>query len=120
MPRERDDTKTMVDRRREPRYEIKIDVNYTHDDSYLYSRASNISEMGIFLLTRDPLPRGTRTELRFAAPGENEPLRVRGEVRWTVLPDEGQQPGMGIQFVDPPDEFRRRVRELIRTMAYLE
>jgi type IV pilus assembly protein PilZ len=120
MARERDDTKTLIERRREPRYDIKVDVNYAHDDSYLYSRSSNISEMGIFLMTSDPLRKGTRLELRFAVPGQSEALAVRGEVRWIVHPDSGKEPGMGVQFVDISDEARSRIRELIRTMAYLE
>jgi uncharacterized protein (TIGR02266 family) len=110
----------MIERRREPRHAIKIDVNYSFGESYLYSRSGNISEMGIFLLSNEPLARGTRIELRFAVPGEPDPLRVMGEVRWIVHPGAGQEPGMGVQFLDPTDEFRDRVRELIRTMAYLE
>ena len=120
MTRERDDTKTLIERRREPRHALKIDVNYIHDETYLYSHTGNISEMGIFLLTEQPLPVDTKIELRFAAPGQPEPLRVQGEVRWVVHPGSGAPAGMGIKFVDPTDEFRQRVRELIRTMAYLE
>lgn len=120
MSRDRDRTKTLVERRREPRHSARLDVNYRRGDTYLYSRSSNISEMGIFLVTSNPPRRGTRIELRFAVPGEEEPLRVEGEVRWIVHPGSGGEPGMGIQFIDPSDEFRRRIKELIRTMAYLE
>ena len=120
MVRERDDTKTLIERRREPRYEIKVDVNYTHDETYLYSHTGNISEMGIFLVTDQPLPVETKIDLRFAVPGESEPLRVQGEVRWVVHPGSGPQAGMGVKFVDPSEEFRERIRMLIRTMAYLE
>lgn len=120
MVRERDDTKTLIERRREPRYDIKIDVNYTHDETYLYSHTGNISEMGIFLVTDHPLPVDTQIELRFAVPGEHEPMQIQGEVRWVVHQGSGPQAGMGVKFVEPGDEFRERIRELIRTMAYLE
>jgi len=120
MAPERDDTKTLGDRRREPRHAIKIDVNYRHDETYLYSHTGNISEMGIFLLAENPLPVETTIELRFAVPGESEPWRVEGEVRWVVHPGSGKPAGMGVKFVEPSDEFRQRIRELIRTMAYLE
>lgn len=120
MSRQRDRTETLIERRREPRHDLRLDVNYRRGDTYLYSRSSNISEMGIFLVTRDPPRKGTRIELRFAVPGEDEPLRVTGEVRWVVRPGAAGEPGMGIQFIDPDDEFRRRIGELIRTVAYLE
>jgi uncharacterized protein (TIGR02266 family) len=120
MVREREDTKTMVERRRQPRHDIKLDVNYRHGDTYLYSRSSNISELGIFLVTGNPAPRGQRIELSFNVPGEEEPLQVHGEVRWIVHGSSGAEPGMGIRFIDPSDESRRRVKELIRTMAVLE
>ncbi|MBW2276518.1 MAG: TIGR02266 family protein [Deltaproteobacteria bacterium] len=120
MTRERDDTATQFERRREPRHAINIDVNYRHDETYLYSHTGNISEMGIYLLTDKPLAVDTKIELRFAVPGEPEPLRVQGEVRWVVHPGGGTEPGMGVKFLDPSEEFRQRIRELIRTMAYLE
>jgi uncharacterized protein (TIGR02266 family) len=117
MSSDRDDTKTMGDRRRFERHPVKLDVNYRHGDTYLYSRSSNLSELGIFLVTSSPPRKGTRIDLRFSVPGEQEPIEIIGEVRWITS---GNEPGMGIRFIDPNPEFRRRVKELIRTVAYLE
>ena len=108
------------ERRRHPRYALDVDVDYRLDDSYLYSRASNLSELGIFLVTARPAPRGTELELRFKVPGDEGVLEVAGEVMWVDRGGDGRQPGMGIRFLEPTAELRERIRTLIRTMAYLE
>lgn len=116
----RDHTKSFDDRRSQPRHNIRLDVNYRHGDNYLFSRSSNLSEMGIFLVTSDPLSTGTILDLRFAVPGDENPVEVRGEVVWLEQGGSGIEPGMGIRFIDPTNEARSKVMTLIRTMAYLE
>ncbi len=115
-----DPTQSFDDRRREKRHEITLDVNYRHGDTYLYSRSSNLSEMGLFLVTRAPLAKGTTLELHFNVPGEVQPIEVSGEVVWVEKADASSEPGMGIRFNDPSEETRQRVKTLIRTMAYLD
>jgi len=113
-------TRSFDDRRGELRHNIVLDVNYRHGDSYLFSRSSNLSEMGIFLVTPAPPATGTRMDLRFSVPGEERPIEVTGEVMWIEQGQGGSEPGMGIRFIDPTPEIRRRVQALIRTIAYLE
>lgn len=108
------------DRRRQPRHPVRLDVDFRAGDSYLYSRASNISEFGIFVVTADPAPPGTRVHLRFGSAGGGPPLEIEGEVRWIDRGDPRRDPGMGIRFIDPSLEFRSRIKALIRTIAYLE
>ncbi|MCK9459858.1 MAG: PilZ domain-containing protein [Proteobacteria bacterium] len=115
-----DDTRSYAEKRRQPRHAIRVDVNYRFGDTYLFSRSSNLSEMGIFLATPTPLARGTRIELSFADPAAPEPIRVDGEVVWTIEAKPGVEPGMGIRFIDPTPAARARVKALIRTTAYLE
>jgi type IV pilus assembly protein PilZ len=115
-----DETREYAEKRRLPRHPIRLDVNYRCGDTYLFSRSSNLSEMGIFLTTPTPLARGTRIELSFADPGAAEPIRVVGEVVWTLHAAQGVEPGMGVRFIDPTPEARVRIKALIRTVAYLE
>ncbi len=113
-------TKLLSERRTAVRHPVRLDVNFRHGDAYLYSRASNLSEFGIFLVSDDPLPQGATLELQFNMPGGGEPLIVTGEVVWV---DEGaadREQGMGIRFIDLPQETKTRVKALIRTVAYLE
>jgi len=108
------------DRRRQPRHPARFDVDFRASDSYLYSRASNISELGIFVVTASPVPPGTRIHLRFGSAGDGTPIEIAGEVRWIDRGGSGREPGMGVRFVDPSLEFRARIKALIRTIAYLE
>jgi type IV pilus assembly protein PilZ len=108
------------ERRLHPRHPVKIDVNYRRGETYLYSRTENLSELGIFLVSKEPLERKTKLELRFSAPEGGHPIEVTGEVVWVDKGGGGRSPGMGIRFVDPSPEVRERIKSLIRTIAYLE
>jgi uncharacterized protein (TIGR02266 family) len=108
------------DRRRLPRHSVRLDVDVRSGDSYLYSRASNISELGIFVVSTAPAAQGTRVRLRLGPGGDGTLLEIEGEVRWIDPGGEGREGGMGIRFVEPTANFRARVRALIRTIAYLE
>ncbi|MBN2342085.1 MAG: PilZ domain-containing protein [Deltaproteobacteria bacterium] len=108
------------ERRREKRHNIKLSVNYTHGDTYLYSKSSNLSEMGIFLVSDTPLSAGTIIQLRFDTPHGSNPIDVSGEVVW-IDPGSSTSPGgMGIRFIDPEPETKARIRTIIRTIAYID
>ena len=115
-----DKTAAYAEKRSEPRHPVRLEVNYRCGDSYLFSKSSNLSEMGIFLTTSTPLGTGTRIELSFADPGGAEPIYALGEVMWTLEAAPGVEPGMGVRFIDPTPETRARIKAIIRTMAYLE
>ena len=111
-----------AERREHARYDLSVEVDYSHGDTFLFSYIENISEMGIFIRTEDPLALGTEIELAFTPPG-GERLRLRGEVVWInpVKPGgENLNPGMGVRFVDLGPEDRERVVDLVRTIAYLQ
>ena len=115
-----DRTRAYSEKRRETRHPIRLEVNYRCGDTYLFSRSSNLSEMGIFITTATPLGTGTHLELSFAEPGGADSIRVLGEVMWTLAAAPGVEPGMGVRFIDPTPDARARIKALIRTMAYLE
>lgn len=110
-----------VERRREPRYDVTWAVDCDDGETFLYSYITNISAMGIFISSRDPLAVGTRVNLRFAPTGE-EPMDLAAEVTW-VNPwrDEGENlnPGFGVRFVALPPEARERLVSIIHAIAYL-
>ncbi len=110
-----------IDRRRYERYDVTISVDYASGDTFLFSYIQNISEMGIFIRSDEPLPVGTALELRFAPDGQ-EPIELSGEVTW-VNPyrplGDNLNPGMGVRFKCLTPEMRERVVALVRTVAYL-
>lgn len=110
-----------MERRAAERYDVTWSVDCETPDTFLYAAISNISEMGIFVLTTEPWPIGTKLVLRFAPPND-EPFVLRGVVQWVnpVRDDhDNPNPGMGIRFVDLADGERERLVEVIKTIAYL-
>jgi len=115
-----DKTKSLKERRIFPRHDVKLDVNYRHGDTYLFSETENLSELGIFLVADVPFDKGTRIELVFRPPEGGDPIEVEGEVIWIEKGGSGKKPGMGIRFLEPGPMIRTRIKSLIRTIAYLE
>jgi type IV pilus assembly protein PilZ len=123
-----DDTKTgptseaqASDRRSYDRFEVTWSVDLVADDTFLYASIANISQMGIFVKTIDPLPIGTSLMLSFAPPG-HEPFKLEGAVAWVnkVKPGgDNPNPGMGIKFIALGLPDRERLVEIIRTIAYV-
>lgn len=112
----------MAERRRHERFATEIKVDYRSGENFLFSYIRNISEMGIFIRSDDPLPVGTEIELCFRPDGE-DPLDVRGLVVWVnpVKPiGENLNPGMGVRFENLTPELRERLVDLVRTIAYLQ
>jgi uncharacterized protein (TIGR02266 family) len=108
------------DRRHLQRHPVRLDVDLQTGDAFLYSRTSNLSELGVFVVSATPSAPGTRVHLRFGTPGDGGPLEIEGEVRWIDRGGGGREPGMGIRFVEPTVEVRAQIKALIRTIAYLE
>ncbi|MEZ4299872.1 MAG: TIGR02266 family protein [Polyangiaceae bacterium] len=111
-----------INRRSSPRLAVTWSVDCLTEDTFLYASIRNISEMGIFVSTLDPLPVGTALTLRFAPPGACEPFNLLGRVQWvnSLKPlSDNLNPGMGVRFVDLTIDARERLVEAIRTIAYV-
>lgn len=112
-----------VNRRGADRYAVAWSVDCETRNTFLYASIRNISELGIFVTTREPLTPGTRVTLRFAPPGFEEPFILNGVVQWinpVRLLSENRNPGMGIRFVELELEDRERLVSAIRTIAYVQ
>ncbi|CAN5907287.1 hypothetical protein BH11MYX4_BH11MYX4_40840 [soil metagenome] len=103
------------------RYDVAWAVDCVATDTFLYASITNISEMGIFVRTTDPLKLNTKLRLTFAPPGA-EGFQLDGCVAWVNnlrANGDNPNPGMGIRFVELQPEERERLVEVIRTIAYL-
>jgi type IV pilus assembly protein PilZ len=121
MTAEDDDRTSGSDRREHQRFDTSIAVDYASGDTFLFAYLTNISEMGIFIRTNDPLKIGSRMRLRFQV-DESDPLVLEGEVTWInpYRPNgENINPGMGVRFIQLTPERREQVVALVRTVAYL-
>lgn len=109
-------------RRLSDRVDVSWDVDCETEDTFLYASIRNVSVLGIFVQTREPLEVGTELTLRFSPPGTLAPFALKGAVQWVnpvrVL-SENRNPGMGILFVDITPADRERLIEAVRTIAYV-
>ena len=115
------DSDAGAERREHERFDTSIAVDYANGDTFLFAYLQNISEMGIFIRTNEPLPKGSRLRLRFHV-DEAEPLVLDGEVTWInpYRPNgENINPGMGVRFIELSADRREQVVALVRTVAYL-
>ncbi|MEO7328268.1 MAG: PilZ domain-containing protein [Minicystis sp.] len=109
-------------RRTRERFEVTWSVDCATEDTFLFAAITNISEMGIFVKTIEPLAVGTALTLRFAPDPRAEPFILRGIVAWVneLRPlHDNPNPGMGICFSDLLPGDRERIVEAVHTIAYL-
>jgi type IV pilus assembly protein PilZ len=112
----------LQDRRAHERVSTWLQVDITSGDTFLFAYITNISEMGIFVRSENPLPVGTVLRLRFS-PEHEPPLELPGVVVWInpMRPDgDNPNPGMGVRFLDLEPEQRERLVAMVRAIAYLQ
>jgi type IV pilus assembly protein PilZ len=111
-----------ANRRQHDRIDVSWDVDCETEDTFLYASIRNVSELGIFVMTREPLEVGTELTLRFSAPDAQSAFDLKGTVQWVnpvrALSD-NRNPGMGILFVDITPDDRERLVATVRTIAYV-
>ena len=108
-------------RRESERIDVSWDVDCETEDTFLYASIRNVSALGIFVLTREPLEVGTLVKLRFSPPGSETAFELEGAVQWInpVRVLDNRNPGMGILFVDITPDDRERLVQAVRTIAYV-
>ncbi len=99
-----------------PRVPLKARVEIEERMPEQYVTSVNISEGGIYLRTLDPLVEGVMIHLAFSLPHDDETVRLAAEVvRTFPLEDRVEnEPGMGLRFLDVPDEVRLKIRNFIQ------
>ena len=72
----------------------------------------NVSETGLFIITRAPIDAGHDLTLLLRA--SDEPFDLKGCVIWVAkeVREADRPPGMGIRLVDPPRSYLTYVRTL--------
>jgi uncharacterized protein (TIGR02266 family) len=107
-----------VNKRRALRLHHEIPVAYRSVGSFLSDWATNISQGGLFINTRNPLPVGTAVKILVHLPGSSFPFELDGRVtRVTEFDNRANMvPGMGVQFTDIDDARRREIEEFVERL----
>jgi uncharacterized protein (TIGR02266 family) len=102
--------------RRELRFAAHVEVDFESDSHFYTGLSENLSEGGLFVATYSPRPVGTEMDLTLKVPGQLEPMRTRGTVRWVreFSEDSDALPGMGLRL-ELEDKDLPRVRRFLST-----
>jgi uncharacterized protein (TIGR02266 family) len=102
-------------KRRASRLEHELPVAYRSVGSFLTDWATNISQGGMFINSRKPLPVGTGVRILLQLPSLEFPLGLSGKVTRVVEPGSGKGsvPGMGIEFTDVDPSRRAQLESIV-------
>jgi hypothetical protein len=110
-----------------PRLSLSCDIDYSYVPGAIpiesgtdasSTKARDISEGGICLITATPLVKGGVISLKFKLQGHNRPIEALGRVVWTQAFAIGTQMGYdnGIEFVKMTDDDKVIVEKYIKSM----
>jgi uncharacterized protein (TIGR02266 family) len=100
----------------ERRSEARKSVNkeFSSVDEFIAEYVTNLSRSGVFIKSDEPLPVGTRVNLKFTViMDELETIEGIGEVVRAVHPGEGAVPGMGVVFIELTSVSRQLVEKIL-------
>src|SRR5262249_15507448 len=102
--------------RADARYAVEVDVDLVGDSNFYLGFTEHISSGRLFVATYLVHPIGSTIDLSVCLAGHDEPLRLRGEVRWVRESSWGSDvwPGMGVRFDAISDEDRARIEGFVR------
>ena len=106
-----------ADRRGEPRvpFDGSVRLRYRLFQQFLEENAANISTGGMFIRTIHPGEPGSELDFEIRLDDDFTLIQGRGEVAWVRRGDGGPEaePGMGIRFVELPDDSRALVDKIV-------
>jgi type IV pilus assembly protein PilZ len=104
----------MSERREHARTPVQLQVAYERLNSFFADYTRNISKGGTFIRASRTVPLGTVFRFRLVVPGRASPFELEGVV--VRHGEEGEEPGVGIQFRWSDGERRRQFEEIVEAM----
>ena len=109
-------TPSNSDRRRAPRAELKIPIDYSSVDAFFTEFSANINEGGVFIEIEELPDIDTHVQLQFRVPGASEPVQVDGRVAWTSDGKADTPKGVGIEFHNLTPDSRAIINRIVREL----
>jgi len=103
------------ERRVNKRIATEFKVSFVHLGDYLISYTKDISVDGMFVYTQSPLEVGELPILTFSINGTE--ISVQAEVIWANTSPSLNDVGMGVKFLDPPQELRKAILKMVNKIA---
>ncbi|MEO1482144.1 MAG: PilZ domain-containing protein [Myxococcota bacterium] len=98
-------------------YRGGIPIDYPGRDVLLQSRITNVSKNGVFVVTQNPLPKGSQFEVSFQLPGTSKPIQAECVVRWSTDTGADARPGvsgMGLEFTRIGRKDRKSLEKMVK------
>lgn len=106
----------VIERRRAPRAPVTVRVAYETIDALFSEFTRDINEGGLFIETEQPLSVDDQVQLHFRLPGSADAIQVTGHVAWVSSGDDGNPPGMGIEFDSLDEAARASIDALVKRL----
>jgi|SRR5689334_21152756 len=105
-------------RRQSTRFQVDLELTLQSESTIWIGHAENVSDGGVFVVSRELKPIGTEVEMTIKLPGPKNlaPVWALGVVVWIrETSSKAEVPlGMGIQFRLIADDALRRIRDYVR------
>jgi uncharacterized protein (TIGR02266 family) len=103
--------------RRSTRVHHEVMVGVSSAEGTFSGWGTNLSAGGVFVNSHHAPPIGTRVSVLLQLPGHAE-CKLNGRVAWAQASGPGvDEPGMGIEFVEPDESTRKLVGEMVEKLA---
>lgn len=101
----------MEDKRRHER--LLINKEFSSIEDFIAEYVSDISRGGVFIRSKQPLPVGTKVNLKFSVILDDF-RTIEGEGEVVRVVNDGDNPGMGVVFSELTAESRAIIEELVK------
>ena len=103
----------MHEQRRHKR--LGVNEDFASIDELVAEYVTDISRGGVFIRSKQPLPVGTKVNLKFSVILDDfETIEGEGEVVRMVQGSEDEPSGMGVIFTELTDDSRSLIEEIVR------
>lgn len=104
------------ERRSVRRYAVELEVTVTSEHNFYDGLVRDMGVAGVFIGTYTPHQNGEVIELSIRLPGDDQPIKAFGQVRWSRAHSAGgAMPGIGVKFLGVSPEDQARIGEFLRT-----
>ena len=103
--------------RKSARVHHEVMVGVTSESETFSGWGTNLSVGGVFVNSHHAPPIGAKVSVLLQLPGLVE-CKLRGRVAWSQASGPGvDEPGMGIEFLQPDEATRRLVGEMVEKLS---
>ncbi len=106
-----------IDRRRFPRFEKELKIRYEFGDEYHIDSTINISQGGLLIRSKCPIPINSHIVLRLELPDPHKDVIIVSKIAWSRHIEEGNVYLVGVSFISMDSSDRARLSEFIRILS---